>query len=263
MQGTVLSVGAPNVQGVILGDDGVRYTYTLAGWRTAGVTGAPGMKVDFEIRGSHAVGVYPLPGQAPTYANTATIPQPPPPVVNPGYGNQPPPPVMNPGYGNQPPAGPPPGQPPVITGGYQNQPATPAPSAQAPVVTAAKSDGLKPGKIIAGIACMNLLSWVLFFLPLINQLIGGFVGGRVAGSFKNAALASLVSAVLLWLVVFLLAQAVISLITSPPIIGGIIKSLLGDLLTGGSLVIAFVIVFMNLPMLLMALLGGATAKQQD
>ena len=262
MQGTVLSVGAPNVQGVILGDDGVRYTYTLAGWRTAGVTGAPGMKVDFEIRGSHAVGVYPLPGQAPTYANTATTPQPPP-VMNPGYGNQPPPPVVNPGYGNQPPAGPPPGQPPVITGGYQNQPATPAPSAQAPVVTAAKSDGLNPGKIIAGIACMNLLSWALFFLPLINQLIGGFVGGRVAGSFKNAALASLVSAVLLWLVVFLLAQAVISLITSPPIIGGIIKMLLGDLLTGGSLVIAFVIVFMNLPMLLMALLGGATAKKQD
>ena len=83
MQGTVLNIAGQGGQGVILGDDGSRYTYTLLGWRDSTVTAFPGMKVDFEIRGTHAVGVYPLPGQVPPapavaanmpYRNSPTIP---------------------------------------------------------------------------------------------------------------------------------------------------------------------------------------------
>lgn len=65
MQGALLSVAAPNSQGLILGDDGVHYTYALADWRNPVLSASPGMKVDFEVSGSQAVGVYPLPEAAP------------------------------------------------------------------------------------------------------------------------------------------------------------------------------------------------------
>ena len=64
MQGTILSVAVQGGQGLILGDDGVRYTYTPLGWRDASMGTAQGMRVDFEVRGSHAVGIYPAPGAA-------------------------------------------------------------------------------------------------------------------------------------------------------------------------------------------------------
>lgn len=79
MQGTILSIAGQGGQGLILGDDGARYTYTPMGWRDPTVGAWPGMKVDFETRGAHAVGVYPLPGQAPpsaVTANAAYNPQP-------------------------------------------------------------------------------------------------------------------------------------------------------------------------------------------
>ena len=79
MQGTIMSVAGQGGQGIILGDDGTRYTYTPMGWRDQTVGAWPGMKVDFEIRGAHAVGIYPLPGQAPpsaVAANTSYNPQP-------------------------------------------------------------------------------------------------------------------------------------------------------------------------------------------
>ena len=71
MKGTILSVASTSSQGVILGDDGVQYTYTPFGWRDSTVAPAPGMAVDFEVRGSHAVGIYPLPGASPSYVNPA------------------------------------------------------------------------------------------------------------------------------------------------------------------------------------------------
>lgn len=46
MQGTVLSVAAPNGQGIILGDDGVHYAYALSEWRSPVLSASPGMKVD-------------------------------------------------------------------------------------------------------------------------------------------------------------------------------------------------------------------------
>ena len=64
MQGTILSVASQGGQGLILGDDGVRYTYTPLGWRDASMGVVQGMRVDFEVRGAHAVGIYPAPGAA-------------------------------------------------------------------------------------------------------------------------------------------------------------------------------------------------------
>ena len=76
MQGKILSVASTSSQGAILGDDGVQYTFTPFGWRDSTVVAAPGMVVDFEIRGSHAVGIYPLPGASPSYVNPVQPPVP-------------------------------------------------------------------------------------------------------------------------------------------------------------------------------------------
>ena len=72
MQGTILSTG--RAQGIILADDGVRYSFTPAGWRDPGVVPEVGMRVDFEARGSHAVGLYPLPGSPPSSSPTPGVP---------------------------------------------------------------------------------------------------------------------------------------------------------------------------------------------
>ena len=79
MQGNILSAGS--AQGIILGDDGVRYTFTPAGWRDPNISPQVGMRVDFEVRGSHAVGLYPVSGSAPPSS----------PAPAPGVPSQPPP----------------------------------------------------------------------------------------------------------------------------------------------------------------------------
>ena len=60
MLGVILSVGS--AQGLILGDDGVRYTFTPLGWSDDSVSPQSGMRVTFEPRGSQAGGIRPLPG---------------------------------------------------------------------------------------------------------------------------------------------------------------------------------------------------------
>ncbi len=87
MQGILLSAGGS--QGIVLGDDGVRYAFTPLGWRDASVQPAVGMRVDFEVRGQHAVGVYPIsdplppapPPSAPTPPATQPAAQAPSPVA--------------------------------------------------------------------------------------------------------------------------------------------------------------------------------------
>ena len=65
MQGYILSAASSGSQGVILGDDGVRYTFTPHGWQGYPAQAVAGLRVDFEERGFHAVGIYPVPGAAP------------------------------------------------------------------------------------------------------------------------------------------------------------------------------------------------------
>lgn len=72
MQGTILSVASPNGKGLILSDNGERYTYALADWRNLVLSASPGMRVDFEVSGSLAMSVYPLPEAAPPPAQPSS-----------------------------------------------------------------------------------------------------------------------------------------------------------------------------------------------
>jgi TM2 domain-containing membrane protein YozV len=57
MTGKVLDFSTADSSGVISGDDGVRYSFAGAEWRDR-LPPARGMAVDFELRGSSAVGIY-------------------------------------------------------------------------------------------------------------------------------------------------------------------------------------------------------------
>lgn len=281
MQGTILNVASQSNQGIILGDDGIHYTYTTFGWRNTTVAATLGMKVDFDVRGSHAVGIYQLPGAAPpSYTNPAVpqsslqpLPQqpsyvnpsqpaapaqPPPPQVPPYNPVQPPqtPAAAQPPYTPPPTASPTPAQPPPPQPAAYN-PGTPYPPPQYQPVAAGKSAGIDVGAIIGGIAWMFLLSAIIsLFIPIIGPMIGGFVGGRKSGGFVNAAIAALISAILIGGVTYLIVDFIVSFIESLPIIGFIILATpIGDLLTTGAVILALL---NALPMLLLALIGGAT-----
>ena len=64
MQGVILSTG--RARSLILGDDGVRYIFTPSEWQSDDVEPEVGMKVDFEVRGSNAADIFPIPDADPT-----------------------------------------------------------------------------------------------------------------------------------------------------------------------------------------------------
>ena len=78
MQGVIVKVGEG--QGIILGDDGGRYAYTSLEWRSEDVEPEVGMRIDFDVRGSDAAEIYPVPGASPTppVQPPASAPPPPP-----------------------------------------------------------------------------------------------------------------------------------------------------------------------------------------
>jgi hypothetical protein len=61
MQGQILQVGGADGSGLILGDDGNRYAFSLAEWKVANPPVA-GMTVDYLASGSFAREIYPVPG---------------------------------------------------------------------------------------------------------------------------------------------------------------------------------------------------------
>lgn len=71
------------------------------------------------------------------------------------------------------------------------------------------------GRILVPALWMVGISLVLFFLPVINGLIGGFVGGIKAGSVKHALIAAVLPAVAvavgLWILLSLLSMPIIGL----------------------------------------------------
>ena len=67
MRGVILSAGT--AQGIIIGDDGRRYTFTLTEWRDEDVNPGVGIRVDFTDQWPHAEGVRLAPRAAP--ADTA------------------------------------------------------------------------------------------------------------------------------------------------------------------------------------------------
>ena len=85
MQGVILSAG--RARDLILGDDGARYTFTLEEWQGDDLEPEAGMRVDFEVRGSDAVDIFPILGAA---SMPPTLSPPPPRTTQGAVGAQPP-----------------------------------------------------------------------------------------------------------------------------------------------------------------------------
>ena len=71
MQGVILNAG--DAQGLILGDDGVRYTFAQEEWQSNGAAPQTDMRVDFEVRGSNAANIYPIQSEA-SHGSSHTVP---------------------------------------------------------------------------------------------------------------------------------------------------------------------------------------------
>ena len=191
MQGTIIAIATQSNQGIILGDDGVHYTYTTFGWRDSMAGAAPGMKVDFDVRGSHAVGIYPLPGAAPSpYTNPRAAPgsfQPLPPTYPPGSVHPPATPYTSP----QPQAQPrrasfSPAQPqyaPVSrTPSYTQRPASPP---EIPLKGSSNGGGLRWGLISIAALFIVAIAGAAFWYLEYGQEPAGFtdVGGPAPPEF--------------------------------------------------------------------------------
>lgn len=100
--------------------------------------------------------------------------------------------------------------------------------------------------LIVSAAWMVGITLVLFFLPLINGLVGGAVGGYKAGGVKRAIgaalLPALIATILLW-AVFALFDA--------PVIGALAGSTVG-----------FLILFSDVGILAGAAVGGFLAQRR-
>lgn len=80
-----------------------------------------------------------------------------------------------------------------------------------PVVTGeplSKTVEPKRSSVVVGAAWMVFLSLLLFFLPIVNGLVGGFVGGMKVGNVKRAlsaaVLPALIVAIGLWILLAVL-----------------------------------------------------------
>jgi len=101
----------------------------------------------------------------------------------------------------------------------------------------------KDSSIIASSMWMILVSLLLFFLPAVNGLIGGAVGGYKAGSAKRGLIAAVLPAVVVGILLW-----VIFAIFDAPLIGFI-----------GGLAVGIWALFSSLGLLVGALIGGAMA----
>ena len=63
MRGQILETPGPQGDGLVLGEDGKRYRFSLAAWR-APTRPLPGISVDFVVRDGFADELYPLPLRA-------------------------------------------------------------------------------------------------------------------------------------------------------------------------------------------------------
>lgn len=103
---------------------------------------------------------------------------------------------------------------------------------------------MEKGSLVMAIIWMAVISLLLFWLPLLGPLLAGFVGGRTAGSVGRGLLAAILPAIVLCVMLMAIGTA----LTGLPVIGAI-----------ASISLFLVIVVQALPLLLGALIGGATA----
>lgn len=69
MRGNILGYMQSSRTGTITGDDGCRYGFTQSEWRSDDPV-RTGSRVDFEVRGEEAIGVYPVLKDAPSASST-------------------------------------------------------------------------------------------------------------------------------------------------------------------------------------------------
>lgn len=70
MRGQVLGVDTRTGDGIVLGDDGRRYSFRPKDWAHRGEPGI-GMEVDFETQENRALSLFPVPGTVPAPAPSA------------------------------------------------------------------------------------------------------------------------------------------------------------------------------------------------
>lgn len=78
MRGVILSAGS--AQGLVLGDDGVRYTFISSSWQDSTLKARPGIRVDFTEQGAYATNVRVTQGQGVATYAAPTLPYQPPTV---------------------------------------------------------------------------------------------------------------------------------------------------------------------------------------
>ncbi len=105
------------------------------------------------------------------------------------------------------------------------------------------------GNVMSAMGWMLGLSAALFWIPVVGGLVAGFVGGRKAGGVGPAIIAVFLPGLLLFVLSLLLG----GLLGWIPIIGNLVMMIVGM----GSVMLSVLNV---LPLLVGAILGGATAK---
>ena len=72
MQGYILTTAGN--RSVILGDDDVHYTFTPSEWQSEDTSPEVGTRVDFEVEGSEATDIFPIPGAPPMQPTRSSFP---------------------------------------------------------------------------------------------------------------------------------------------------------------------------------------------
>lgn len=257
MQGSILSAAMTSNQGVILGDDGVRYTFTPTGWLDSSTKAVTGMRVSFEAQGPNAVGISQVsdaPGQPTAPASQIPPAQPPH-----GYGLSTTPQQAGP---------------PAASASQEPHPNTPSPaSPQTPDsfenVVSRRSVSIQDidiGRVVTSLMLMSLLSllMIMIFLviavivarstedqavtiiTIIFLMIGasaiGIQGGRIAGGIMNAIVSGLIAAIVTMISNFITVQIMnIYVDTMPFVNGGVAQgAILTSLITALPLLFATV-----------------------
>ena len=244
MLGEVIRDPSAGVQGNIVSDSGDSYSFTTASWRNQPVGSTHGMRVKFEPRAGHAASI--MPDQTKTSATPST-------------------------------SGPsPPGR-----ADLQPSRASKAPGANHPGSGSGNSmsqhqGNNSQGSLWAGIRSMSMILFlnpfsmpIILMLPLIGRLeivsimvLPGFLGGRRAGSFKNAVAATVLVGTVYGLGVFLILRSVLEFFIGLPILGSHLEGGL-DIVGGGGVtsgVIAGVATAPFVLLLLASAMVGALTK---
>ena len=204
MFGEIVTNPSPGVQGLIASDDGSRFTFTTASWRTQPVGSTVGMRVEFEPRASHAVNIRPAHAVRSTGPGASVGSRPsssPLRALQPQGASNVPSPIRRPGNGS---------------------------SRAQPRGTTSNGSILSAIRTMAAIFLFTPLTLpMIFLLPVIGRLelfmaiaLPGFLGGRRAGGVRKAMSAAVLVGSLYGLVCFYVALGILELVTGLPHLGG-------------------------------------------